>query len=200
MLAESTLPIAKPFLLEKFLLPVNLNLLRQSLEEHVPFDLDELQTKKSILALVEHSRIPSDRNQFNPGHITASAFVATKNKSHIILILHRKLSRWLQPGGHIEPQDSSVLEAATREVEEEVGLHLIPSDGQLFDLDIHHIPESKSEPAHKHFDIRFLFVVDRCNLTVGSDVVDAQWISLENWGAMEVDSGLARIKKKLAEK
>lgn len=179
---------------------VDLTLLRHSLEEHVPFDPDEVQARESILGLVQNTRTPSDRNQFDPGHLTASAFVVTKSRSHIILILHRKLARWLQPGGHIDPGDSSVPEAATREVKEEVGLHLIPSEGKLFDLDVHAIPESQSEPAHKHFDIRYLFAADRCDLTVGPDVSDAGWIVMEEWGEMEVDRGLARVRKKLNEK
>ncbi len=73
---------------------------------------------------------------------------------------HRKLHRWLMPGGHCdgEPDARSV---ATREIAEETGLisYSLIQDA-IFDIDIHEIPARGDIPAHLHFDIRYLFEAD----------------------------------------
>src|SRR4051812_13856407 len=56
------------------------------------------------------------------GHITASAVVMDADAERTLLIYHRKLSRWLQPGGHVEPSDVSLAEAALREATEETAI------------------------------------------------------------------------------
>jgi 8-oxo-dGTP pyrophosphatase MutT (NUDIX family) len=97
------------------------------------------------------------------GHIAASAWVLDSTRSHAALIHHRKLNLWLQPGGHVEDADTSWRAAAQREVTEETGLaRFIPQadDAKLFDVDVHPIPERHHEPAHFHYDLRFLFIAD----------------------------------------
>ena len=85
------------------------------------------------------------------------------DRRDLVLIHHKKLGIWVQPGGHVEPSDEDLLGAARREVLEEVGLsdlEPLPSPGgsPLFDVDIHAIPARKADPAHEHFDVRFAFV------------------------------------------
>lgn len=57
-----------------------------------------------------------------PAHVTASAVVLSPDGARTCLILHRKVGRWLQPGGHLEAGDARIADAAAREVEEETGL------------------------------------------------------------------------------
>ena len=95
------------------------------------------------------------------GHLTASAWVLDRHCTHAALIHHRKLDRWLQPGGHIEVEDVSWRAAAGREVIEETGLAQFCATGeehQLFDVDVHLIPARADVPEHVHYDLRFLFV------------------------------------------
>jgi 8-oxo-dGTP pyrophosphatase MutT (NUDIX family) len=97
------------------------------------------------------------------GHVTCSAVVLNP-AWQVLHIHHNVLGRWLCPGGHLEPTDTSLLGAALREVEEETG---IPAVGQVplgalpVDIDVHLIPENsaKSEPEHWHFDLRYAFAV-----------------------------------------
>lgn len=96
-------------------------------------------------------------------HITASAIIL--RGEDILLIRHPVLNKWLQPGGHIEV-DEMPVHAAVREAEEETGfmyvmhpwheMHRFP-----FDVDVHHIPanDGKNEPAHQHYDFRYLLNV-----------------------------------------
>jgi len=57
-------------------------------------------------------------------HFTASCWITSTGKpKKILLIHHKKLGRWLQPGGHIEKFENPVV-AAIREVREETGLEI----------------------------------------------------------------------------
>ncbi len=63
---------------------------------------------------------------FDPGHFTASGFVTDPTNSRMLVIHHRRLDMWLQPGGHVEPTDPTLLAAAVREVLEETGVAVPP--------------------------------------------------------------------------
>ena len=92
-------------------------------------------------------------------HFTASAFLLRADGAPLALY-HKKLQRWLQPGGHIEWSDRSPLDAALREAREETGLlDLKPLSPHPIDLDIHRIPERGAHAAHDHYDLRFGFLV-----------------------------------------
>lgn len=56
------------------------------------------------------------------GHLTVSGFVFSRGGDSVLMLHHRTLGRWLQPGGHLEPSDPSLACALFREVEEETGL------------------------------------------------------------------------------
>jgi len=123
---------------------------------------DSRKHAAATLAFVERSREPWRRSTLE-GHLTASAWVLDRRGSHAALIHHRKLDRWFQPGGHVEDSDTSWIEASRREVSEETGLVRFvddPRSDALFDVDVHPIPARKDEPAHLHYDLRFLFIAD----------------------------------------
>lgn len=91
------------------------------------------------------------------GHITGSALVVNPDATKVLLMHHRKLDRWLQPGGHADG-DENIARVAEKEAREETGLktlHLLKPS--IFDLDIHLIPERKNEKEHLHYDIRYIF-------------------------------------------
>ena len=90
-------------------------------------------------------------------HFTASAFIVNPLGQPLALF-HKKLQRWLQPGGHLESQDQSPLHAALREATEESQLPLIPLSPLPIDLDIHFIPQRSTEDGHDHYDLRFAFL------------------------------------------
>lgn len=117
---------------------------------------EELAFCRRCQELVETHPNFYDR-QLKIGHLTASAWIVHPDKAQILLIHHLKLSRWLQPGGHIEPEDRDVLNAALREAREETGLtdFNLLSEG-IYDIDIHMIPARGDMPAHEHYDLRFI--------------------------------------------
>lgn len=90
------------------------------------------------------------------GHFTASAFLLNKEKTHVCLMHHAKLDKWMQVGGHCDG-DVNVLNVAIKEAQEESGIKDIkPLQTEIFDIDMHLIPSNPKEEAHYHFDIRFL--------------------------------------------
>lgn len=98
-----------------------------------------------------------------PGHITASALVMDDQGDNVLLTLHPKVGRWLQLGGHLEPTDGSVLQAAVREVAEESGIIGGLIGERPLRLDRHPVPcgrDAAGNPAaSEHLDVQFLVVV-----------------------------------------
>jgi coenzyme F420-0:L-glutamate ligase len=101
------------------------------------------------------ARPDATRRACVPGHITASTLVLDANAEHVLLTLHPRVKAWLQLGGHVEDDDTSLLEAARREALEESGIEGITIDPIPIDLDIHPITCSLGLPT-RHFDVRFV--------------------------------------------
>ncbi len=153
---------------------------RSLIKGHHGSDEREQAFCQRMLALCDRPA-PFARTHYEPGHFTASAFVLSPDKTQMLLIFHSKLELWLQPGGHLEPEDPTLVEAARREVEEETGLSevaLFDPEKPILDVDIHMIPAREQEPDHEHFDVRVLFVASTWEASAGSDAKDLQWVNL----------------------
>lgn len=110
-----------------------------------------------------------------PGHLTASGFVVDPDAGTVLLIHHRKLGRWLQPGGHADG-DGWLGRVAHREIVEETGLTHVVMLNPAFDIDIHPIPARGSDPPHLHLDLRFLAVASsNGTLTPNHETRGARW-------------------------
>ncbi|HVR42784.1 MAG TPA: NUDIX hydrolase [Thermoanaerobaculia bacterium] len=126
------------------------------LAHHHSADPLEAMHSARLSALLAAAADAMARSHFDPGHVTASAFVVHRDSRTILLHLHRRLGRWLQMGGHLDGGETP-REAALREAREESGLRdLRLVTPAILDLDVHSIPAGRGEPAHLHFDVRFL--------------------------------------------
>ena len=104
---------------------------------------------------------------------TSTAFV-TDSDGRILLLWHKRLQRWMPPGGHVDP-DETPEETARRECKEETGLDVeilgeeqpdlfmgATQEGRMltkpFAMLLENIPASaeRNEPAHQHMDFVFL--------------------------------------------
>jgi len=121
-----------------------------------PADGQAMKSIELILMLLEKSAAPFSREQFTPGHITCSGLVLAPDGERLLVVHHRRLGRWLLPGGHVEDEDESVAEAARREVIEETGAGLA-REVVLAGADVHGIPGKGREPYHLHHDLLFAF-------------------------------------------
>lgn len=165
-----------------------------ALAAHVPFDAHEAAMRDRLLAFVrEHENCYS--RSLLVGHVTASAWVVDESLSRTLLTHHAKLGLWLQPGGHCDG-DPDVLAGALREVREEAGLtRLTPLlGGRLFDADAHPIPARPGEPAHIHYDVRFLIRADPAEpLQLTEESHDLAWVDLDRVAALNTDQSVLRL-------
>ncbi|GGY22314.1 NUDIX hydrolase [Rhodanobacter panaciterrae] len=91
----------------------------------------------------------------SPGHFTGSAWLVSADSARVLLMHHRKLDRWLQPGGHADG-DTDLARVALREAQEETGVIDLRIEGGIFDIDRHRIPARAKEPEHWHYDVRYV--------------------------------------------
>jgi 8-oxo-dGTP pyrophosphatase MutT (NUDIX family) len=174
-----------------------LNLLTQ----HRPFDETETGFLAETIRFVEQHEDFWQRTT-REGHLTGSAWVLSPDRSQVLLIHHTKLDRWFQPGGHAGDTDDSLLETARREAMEECGLpELQHVQEEIFDIDVHPIPEKGAEPAHLHYDIRFLFRVENRNNHARdeTETKGMKWVNLAELTKKNVPSSLRRMAHKLTQ-
>jgi 8-oxo-dGTP pyrophosphatase MutT (NUDIX family) len=166
------------------------------IEHHTPFHKQEAQYQAAILQLLHTCANPLDRENYDPGHITGSAWIVAEKTNQIGLIYHHRLAWWLQPGGHVEAGETDILRVALREVQEEMGIAPDPLNTSLFDVDVHPIPETSVHPPHLHFDIRFLCRVEAQAIAPASDAEQARWFSVHELRQLHIDESMHRMLNK----
>jgi 8-oxo-dGTP pyrophosphatase MutT (NUDIX family) len=172
------------------------NTLLSLLQNHHPKDLHEVQFTKQITTFVQQNPDCFERSLLI-GHVTGSAWILDKSHQFTLLTHHRKLDKWFQTGGHCDG-DSDVLNVALKEAQEETGLSDIQIiSPNIFDIDIHEIPERKGVPAHLHYDVRFLLEADMNQpFTVSSESTDLAWVALSEVSKLNDSESIVRMVRK----
>ena len=151
------------------------------------------KSRDLIRMLLDHAPHPFSRSTFTTGHITCTAAVLDPARSRVLLIHHRRLDRWLLPGGHVEPEDACIWDAARREAFEETGVLLADSSQpRLVGVDVHGIPPKRGEPLHLHHDLIFAFqaLSDHCRAT--EEVREVLWCPLDDFDAYQLPGSIRR--------
>lgn len=112
-----------------------------------PVDDREAASASRILEELPRLARPFDEHA-DPFHVTGSALIV--GPRGVVLHKHRKLGIWLQPGGHVDP-DETPAEAAVREASEETGLPVELAEETIIHVDVHPGPN-----GHTHLDLRYL--------------------------------------------
>lgn len=116
----------------------------------------------------------------DPVHVTGSAIVLD-GRGRTVLHRHKRLGRWLQPGGHVDAGESPP-QAAAREAIEETGLPVKQPDGGplLVNLDVH-----EGGRGHLHLDLRYVLEADGDApfAPAAGESRDLRWVEVTEIGA-----------------
>ncbi|MDH8677266.1 NUDIX hydrolase [Fusibacter bizertensis] len=149
------------------------------LSQYKPYDINDKNSLKLTSAFLS-SNEDVFGNTNSKGHITASIWLLDYHFEKVLMTHHKKLNKWLQLGGHTEIGES-IHEAALREAMEESGLTKLEFlEREIFDVDVHEIPERKHLPAHFHYDVRFLIrQTAKESIMISDESNDLKWIPIE---------------------
>ncbi len=176
-------------------------LLRELIQRYKPFDGYEAQMQAQLMRFLDHTSEHSS-DAFGRelagaapdwGHVTGSAWIVSSDGLRTVLVHHAKLDKWVQPGGHCDGE-SDVLSVAVREAQEETGLTVTPASSDIFDIDVHRIPEYWNTPAHWHFDVRFLLRADEQSAPqVSAESRAVRWVSLDEAAQLNNSQSITRM-------
>jgi 8-oxo-dGTP pyrophosphatase MutT (NUDIX family) len=167
---------------------------RAALLAHAAADAAEERALRAMLAALDAPADPFDRTAL-PAHFTASAIILARDGDAVLLVWHRRLGRWLQPGGHVQAEDASLLDTASREAREETGVDRLaaPLGEVILHVDAHDIPARPGEPAHVHLDVRYLLVAPTTAPSAAdAGVREAGWFAPHALPALALDDSLRR--------
>jgi 8-oxo-dGTP pyrophosphatase MutT (NUDIX family) len=151
---------------------------RRTVVDRDPIDDDERASIAEFVARYDGLADPFDQRR-DPIHVTGSAIVV--GPRGVILLRHKRLGLWLQPGGHID-RGETPWEAALREAAEETGLDVrwagLDADGvpPLVHVDVH-----AGGRGHTHLDLRYL--VDGGEADPDPPAGESQEVEWFEWGA-----------------
>ncbi len=161
--------------------------LRRPVEEHAPGGAREVAARLTILRELDRLHRPCDEHA-DPVHVTGSAVVV--GARGMVMHLHRRLGRWMQPGGHVDPGEQP-WQAARRESEEETGLRVAhpPGGPMLVHLDVH-----AAAQGHTHLDLRYLLLAEDADpAPPPGESQDVRWCTWEEAESLADDALIGAI-------
>lgn len=146
---------------------------------HQPTSPREAASRRTMLGYLQWLPRPLDEDA-DPVHVTGSAIVLD-GRGRTLLHRHKRLGRWLQPGGHVDPGESPA-QAAVREAIEETGLAVWHPDGtpRLVNVDVH-----EGGRGHLHLDLRYVLAADGDApfAPAAGESPDLRWVDVTDIGA-----------------
>lgn len=131
---------------------------------------------------VAHTETYADAlsRECHPDHLTASAIIFSADHERVLLTLHRIIKRWLQTGGHCEPEDVTLAAAALREGHEESGIADLLIDPVPVLLSRHEVPScGPIRPSH-HFDVQYVAVAPaQAQHVISDESDDLAWFDVD---------------------
>ena len=168
---------------------------RQHLLDARLTEADQLAARDLVLGLLdEHGASLADRTTA-PGHLTGSAVVVDAAGERVLVLLHTKLQRWLQPGGHADG-DHELAGVALREAAEETGIEGLEVVLPAVDLDVHEVDHGDALGTHLHLDLRFLVLAPPDAVVVGNhESQGLRWVTIDELEELADEEGLVRLAR-----
>lgn len=133
-----------------------------------------------------------------PGHLTGSALVVDPASGRVMVLFHRKLQRWLQPGGHADG-DAALAHVAWREATEETGIEGLAVVVPAVHVDVHEVRPPHEDP-HLHLDVRFVVLAPPGAEARGNhESEELRWVRTEDLPSLGADDGLVALAARAVE-
>lgn len=170
-----------------------------ALDKYMPQSLEEQGSKLLMIDFIENNKDCFKRENLD-GHVTAAAWILSDCGKKVCLVHHKKLNKWLQPGGHCDGEFRVKL-VAQKELEEETGLKTAKLfNGEIFDIDVYVFAHNKGVSEHVHYDIRYVFIADgNEEPVVSNESNDVKWFTLEEAAKITKDESIMRMLAKSVE-
>lgn len=148
------------------------------LNSYVPKVQEEIKAKERIKEFI--IAYPDCFLRSNlAGHLTASAWILSPDKTKALLTHHKKIGSWIQLGGHADGE-LDLKAVALKEAHEESGiLDLVFLNHDIFDIDVHYIEPYKEVPGHYHYDVRFLLLALHEDFEISDESHALAWVSID---------------------
>ena len=165
--------------------------------EFAPLEDIQDQARQTILNFVAEHPDALHRSCLE-GHFTGSSWVVDHHATRGLILLHSKVNRWLQPGGHADG-DGFLQMVALREATEETGIVGLEVWSDPIDIDVHLIERrSAAEPAHLHLDVKYLVKAPKGAVFRGNhESVALRWVGghdLED-STLSLDDSTKRVAR-----
>ena len=141
----------------------------------------------SVTEFVSSNSRPLDRCG-GPAHVTASCVVFSPDFTRVLLTHHAKGRFWVQFGGHVEPGDATVRDAALREAREESGVQDFPwLSPHPVDVHSHDLPGAFGACATHHDVVYGAVLSPDAHTQVSDESLDVKWFPIDDLPGTIVD-------------
>ena len=117
-------------------------------------------------------------------HLDVMLLIYDPRRQEILIGDHKKSGLWLVNGGHLEPEEN-LAQAASRELAEEVGWQLPPSEINPPEFLTICSIENDRQACRRHYDIWFFLATDKEHLLIDAEKMRAEY---HEWGWFDLPS------------
>ncbi len=152
---------------------------------------DAVDHQRTVLAAVDADAQILVRSA-RPGHLTGSGLVVDAVAERFVVIHHRKLKIWVQPGGHADGE-ANLARVALDECTEETGIDGLRIAVPAIDIDVHRVAPPREDP-HFHYDVRFLVLAPPgASMRRNHESTDGRWVPWNDVDSVPIDAGMKRL-------